>query len=209
MAANLVRRYAADEAHHLLNLSFAQFQADQAVVRMETRLARRESALAEVRAEATCERGDIDSYRALVVAAERATGNERTDGPGSDRHQARAQIELAMSRLRPGDVIQQPGRNADAHYAVLTVARRKGGAVRLRVLTKRGRVVSLAGNDFDGSTGGRGQGDPPGAVSPPTTGASNRSWPGSSVISPPRPQARAAVGRTARRGSTGQERSRS
>jgi hypothetical protein len=31
---------------------------------------------------------------------------------------------------------------------VLTVARRKGGAVRLRVLTKRGRVVSLAGNDF-------------------------------------------------------------
>ncbi len=45
-------------------------------------------------------------------------------------------------------MIQQPGRNADAHYAVLTVARRKGGAVRLRVLTKRGRVVSLAGNDF-------------------------------------------------------------
>ena len=40
MAANLVRRYDAGEAHHLLNLSFAQYQADRAVVRLETRLER-------------------------------------------------------------------------------------------------------------------------------------------------------------------------
>src|SRR6185312_5597125 len=107
MAANLVRRYAADEAHHLLNLSFAQFQADQAVVRMETRLARREAALAEVRSEAECDRGDIESYRALVVAAERAADPDGVRGPG--RGHSRSQVELAMSRLRPGDVIQQPG----------------------------------------------------------------------------------------------------
>ncbi|MGZ4786377.1 MAG: DEAD/DEAH box helicase, partial [Acidimicrobiales bacterium] len=144
MAANLVRRYAADQAHHLLNLSFAQFQADQAVVRMETRLARRESALVEARAEAQCDRGDIDAYRALVAATERAPDD---DGPTGSR-QPRSQVELAMSRLRPGDVIQQPGRNDDSHYVVLTVARRKGGTVRLRVLTKRGRVVSLASSDF-------------------------------------------------------------
>ncbi len=146
MAANLVRRYAADQAHHLLNLSFAQFQADQAVVRMETRLARRESALAEARAEAHCDRGDIESYRALVAATERVPSSH--DDPGRGRGQHRSQVELAMSRLRPGDVIQQPGRTTDAHYAVLTVARRKGGTVRLRVLTKRGRVVSLASTDF-------------------------------------------------------------
>ncbi len=57
MAANLVRRYPADEAHHLLNLSFAQFQADTAVVRLETRLARRERALADLRAEAALRAG--------------------------------------------------------------------------------------------------------------------------------------------------------
>src|SRR6202022_3262948 len=40
MAANLVRRYAADQAHHLLNLSFAQYRADADVVRLETQLER-------------------------------------------------------------------------------------------------------------------------------------------------------------------------
>ena len=40
MAANLVRRYPADVAHHLLNLSFAQFQADRDIVSLERQLER-------------------------------------------------------------------------------------------------------------------------------------------------------------------------
>ena len=40
MAANLVRRYPPDVAHHLLNLSFAQYRADSDVVRLETQLER-------------------------------------------------------------------------------------------------------------------------------------------------------------------------
>ena len=44
MAANLVRRYEPDQAHHLLNLSFAQFQADKAVVRLEARIERQHAA---------------------------------------------------------------------------------------------------------------------------------------------------------------------
>jgi superfamily II RNA helicase len=45
MAANLVRRYGADEAHRLLNLSFAQYQADAEVVRVQHRLQRRRADL--------------------------------------------------------------------------------------------------------------------------------------------------------------------
>ena len=52
MAANLVRRYEPDEAHHLLNLSFAQFQADKAVVRLEARIERQHGRLARLREEA-------------------------------------------------------------------------------------------------------------------------------------------------------------
>ena len=37
MAANLVRRYAPAEAHHLLNLSFAQYRADSHIVLAERR----------------------------------------------------------------------------------------------------------------------------------------------------------------------------
>ena len=40
MAANLVRRYSQFEAHHLLNLSFAQFHADRDVVALERQLDR-------------------------------------------------------------------------------------------------------------------------------------------------------------------------
>src|SRR5437899_822849 len=63
MAANLVRRYAPDPAHHLLNLSFAQYRADSDVVRLETQLERSEAALAEARERAACERGDAVEYR--------------------------------------------------------------------------------------------------------------------------------------------------
>src|SRR3546814_5221504 len=70
MAANLVRRYEPAEAHHLLNLSFAQFQADRAVVRLEARIERQQTRLERLRGEARCERGDVDEYRALRRGAE-------------------------------------------------------------------------------------------------------------------------------------------
>ena len=88
MAANLVHRYEPPEAHHLLNLSFAQFQADKAVVRFEARIERQEERLAGLEQDARCERGDVGEYRALVQA-ERAA--ERTD-----RGRARC------GRLHPG-----------------------------------------------------------------------------------------------------------
>ena len=81
MAANLVRRYPADTAHHLLNLSFAQYQADRAVVQLETRLDRREQVLAELRAEATCSSGDLAAYRARV--GDGAPGGRRRRSTGS------------------------------------------------------------------------------------------------------------------------------
>jgi ATP-dependent RNA helicase HelY len=136
MAANLVRRYPADTAHHLLNLSFAQFQADGAVVRLETRLARREAVLHELEAAATCERGDIASYRALVG-----------DRPAASPSPKRA-LDEALARLRPGDVIRLD-RGSVARAVVLTVARRKGGHVRVRAITPKRRVLNLGSSDFD------------------------------------------------------------
>ena len=49
MAANLVRRYTKFEAHHLLNLSFAQFHADRDVVALERQLERSRQLLARQR----------------------------------------------------------------------------------------------------------------------------------------------------------------
>src|SRR5262249_11728188 len=72
MAANLVRRYRADEAHHLLNLSFAQYRADADVVRLEQQLERARAAESEWRGRAGCELGDVAEYRARALAARSA-----------------------------------------------------------------------------------------------------------------------------------------
>src|ERR1700738_1191026 len=68
MAANLVRRYPPDVAHHLLNLSFAQYRADSDVVRLEAQLERALELLAEARETMRCERGDVGEYRARLRA---------------------------------------------------------------------------------------------------------------------------------------------
>ena len=68
MAANLVRTYSSEQAHHLLNLSFAQYQADRDVVRLEARAERLRASVVEVTAEAESSYGDIWDYRAQRAA---------------------------------------------------------------------------------------------------------------------------------------------
>ena len=130
MAANLVQRYEPSDAHHLLNLSFAQFQADKAVVRFEARIERQEERLATLEAEAACDHGDVGEYRALVQA-ERAAA---TPTPAE-----RGAIAFALSRLLPGDVVDV-GRH---RVAVLSVAHRKGGDLRLKGIDAGGDPVTF------------------------------------------------------------------
>ena len=80
MAANLIRRYAPDEARHLLNLSFAQFRADRVIVQQEANIERLQGDIAKAQAAAQCELGDVEEYRILVTeardrAAQRAIGD--------------------------------------------------------------------------------------------------------------------------------------
>ncbi len=138
MAANLVRRYPPDEAHHLLNLSFAQYRADADVVRLETQLGRLRVALAEARVEATCGRGDVEDYRARALAA---------DAAARQRPSARAAAQAALERVKPGDVLVVPG-SGGGKAVVITTARRKGGEVRIGLLTVDHRRTQLAAKDF-------------------------------------------------------------
>ncbi len=139
MAANLVRRYPADVAHHLLNLSFAQYQADSDVVRLETQLDRSTTALAEARAAATCDRGDVEEYRRLLRAR---------DESARQRPSLSTEIISALERVRPGDVLLVPGAKAGGRVAVVSTARRRGGDIRLRAVTADRRLISLGPRDF-------------------------------------------------------------
>lgn len=148
MAANLVRSYTSERAHHLLNLSFAQYQADRDVVKIEARLERRQDHLSELVAEAVSPFGDVEEYRKLVKSRDGAVA-ARGASIGRDNL-----IDLALMKLRPGDIVYaEKGRYA-GRVAVLTSAHRKGG-VRISGITTRRDPVQLSEVDFD---------DPPRAI---------------------------------------------
>ena len=136
MAANLVRRYRPDTAHHLLNLSFAQYQADSGIVRREAELERVTRNLAHARADAECERGDVYEYRALIDTAKAATRPRPTDA---------AAVAAALARLRPGDVVAVPRLGP---VAIVATSERRGGDVRATVVTRDGRRLTRGPRDF-------------------------------------------------------------
>src|SRR5438094_10174148 len=60
MAVNLVPNYTLEEAHHLLNSSFAQFLADRSVVTLERQLERDRAFLLGYRESMRCHLGDFE-----------------------------------------------------------------------------------------------------------------------------------------------------
>jgi len=149
MAANLVRRYERTEAMSLLGQSFAQFQADKAVVTLERRLAIDRDRVSRLEALATCELGDAAAYAALT---------ERVSSQRANRPDGRAAIERAFSLLRPGDIVDPYLVDATAErlavpagerrqMAVLSVAYRAKGSIRVRAITEDGTLVQLVPAD--------------------------------------------------------------
>jgi ATP-dependent RNA helicase HelY len=138
MAANLVRRYPPDAAHHLLNLSFAQFRADTDVVRLEAQLERSQRELEAAQRDARCERGDVAEYRATLAA-------EHERMPRSD---TRLRVARALGALRPGDVIVLAGGKSGGRVAVLSTSHRMADDVRVTVVTPKGAFLKLGPRNF-------------------------------------------------------------
>ena len=136
MAANLVGTYSNEQAHHLLNLSFAQYQADRDVVRLEAASRRVRERLAEARQEAESPYGDIWAYR-------RSLDEVRARRRGRDDL-----VAVGLARLRPGEVVHASKGRYRGPVAVIASAHRKGG-MRLTTITKRGDLLLLTADDFD------------------------------------------------------------
>ncbi len=135
MAVNLVGRLGRTEARSVLESSFAQFQADRAVVGLARQVRRNDGALDELAAAMACTQGSVERYAALreeIKAREASLSRE-----GSARRRAEA-VE-SLNRLRVGDVVRVPagrrsglavvldpgvgGANGDPRPVVLTVDR--------------------------------------------------------------------------------------
>jgi len=144
MAVNLVGQLGREAARTLLESSFAQFQADRAVVGLARQVQRNLTALADAVAAAHCERGDFAEYDRLSEAL-RAAEAERARGRAAAR---RAAAAAALERLRVGDVIRVPGGRRAGLAVVLDPGRQDLGEPRPLVLTEHRWAGRLSTVDF-------------------------------------------------------------
>jgi ATP-dependent RNA helicase HelY len=104
MAVNLVHQFGRETTRELLEQSFAQFQADKAVVGLARQLRKSDEALAGYAESASCDRGDFMEYariRNRISEVEKRAAKAR-------RADRRADALDSLTRLRPGDVIEVP-----------------------------------------------------------------------------------------------------
>jgi ATP-dependent RNA helicase HelY len=140
MAVNLVGQVGREAARDLLETSFAQFQADRAVVGMAVTVKRNEEALAGYAKSMTCHLGDFTSYAALrneIRDVEKEAAKARSAG-------RRAEAAVSLEKLRPGDVIKIPGgRRSDYVIVIQGNSGGKKEGASPTVLTSDARVRRL------------------------------------------------------------------
>ncbi|MCI0687274.1 MAG: DEAD/DEAH box helicase [Sporichthyaceae bacterium] len=145
MAVNLVGQFGQARARELLETSFAQFQADRAVVGLARQVRRNEEALDGYRESMTCHLGDFEEYAELRRALKDRETTLARQGSVARRTAAAASLE----RLRPGDVIRVPAGRRSGIAVVLDPGLSGGsGDPRPTVLTTERQVVRLSIVDF-------------------------------------------------------------
>ncbi len=121
MAANLVRRYDQARARQLLNLSFAQFRTDADVVRVEQSLERLDDRRRQIAGRIEKEFGPIEQ----LVAAIATPAMQEADSQD---------IAFALSRIRPGEILDLDGPGLPTPVVALSVAYRKGRRIKVVVV---------------------------------------------------------------------------
>lgn len=125
MAVNMVRNHSEDGAHHILNLSFAQFQADRDVVTSEALLEKKKRELAIL------ERSSPLEY----------------ESSESSESASPVEAEIALRALRPGDVAMFDASNIRGRGLILSTAARRAG-IRLSVLTPTKKILDVMAKDL-------------------------------------------------------------
>jgi ATP-dependent RNA helicase HelY len=129
MAVNMVRNHSEDGAHHILNLSFAQFQADRDVVTSEA---------------------SLDKKKRELQLLENAY-SEMTDSSGTEDSALQlgssVEAEIAIRSLRPGDIVMFDASNIRGRGLIVSTAARRSG-IRLTVLTPSRKMLDVMAKDM-------------------------------------------------------------
>ncbi|NLF04381.1 MAG: RNA helicase, partial [Actinomycetales bacterium] len=124
MAVNLVAQVGRTRAREVLEMSFAQFQADRGVVGLAREAKAHTEALEGYAKAMECHLGDFTEYAAL---RRRISDLEKAQRQDASRER-RAETARALEQLRPGDVIQVKGGRRSGFAVVVQVGQTEGFA---------------------------------------------------------------------------------
>jgi len=144
MAVNLVHQVGRERARELLEASFAQFQADKAVVGLARQLRKSDEALDGYAEAATCDRGDFMEYAGL----RRKLSDVESQLARSRRADRRGAIVESLEALKPGDVIDVPSGRFAGIALVIDPGNRTNEGPRPYVLTLDRQARRLGLPDF-------------------------------------------------------------
>lgn len=103
MSINLIARFGRERAHGSLESSFAQFQADRAVVSLVRQIRKNDSAAAELTETAQCHLGDFNEYsRMRIDIKEMERLLSKRDGRRTFDNKQRVRMENELDGLRRG-----------------------------------------------------------------------------------------------------------
>ncbi len=102
MAVNLLARSDMATTRQVLESSFAQYQADAAVVKLAQKLRESDERIEEIKGDLYCDRGDASEYFSLRDEVSRL---QKKAASASRSHKHQSEIR-ALSKLRIGDVVQ-------------------------------------------------------------------------------------------------------
>ena len=124
MAVNLVAQVGRQVAREILETSFAQFQADRAVVGLATKVRRNDEALEGYAESMHCHLGDFREYADL----RRAIADIEKDGVRKRSASRKAEAAVSLENLRMGDIIKVPAGRRSGWAVVVQTARTGKGA---------------------------------------------------------------------------------
>jgi ATP-dependent RNA helicase HelY len=166
MTINLVQQMGPEQAHKLLERSFAQYQADRSVVGLVRGIARGERMMAELAAELGADERSreeprteppiLDYVRLRTKIGERERAQSR-----ASRLQRRRAATDALAALRRGDIITITHGRRGGLAVVLEAAQRDSDDPRPLVLTEHRWAGRISSADYSGAS------DPLGAMTLP------------------------------------------
>ena len=146
MAVNLIDRFGRGQAREILESSFAQFQADRAVVGLARQVKEAEASLAGYATSMTCDRGDFAEYSQIRRELSDLEKLNRADRTASHktRQQRLNEIQSLRRRMQRHPAHTCPDRENHARWAErYWKLKRRTDKIRHQIQTRTGTVARV------------------------------------------------------------------